>query len=98
MRCAAISARAWARLWSGLMVTGLTTMPDSNFLTARTWATCSSVVRFLWMTPMPPCWAMAMAIGPSVTVSMAAESSGMLSQMPRVRRVRVSVRLGRIWL
>ena len=30
------------------------------------------------MTPMPPAWAMAIAIRPSVTVSMAAESSGML--------------------
>ncbi len=61
------------------MVTGLTTMPDSNFFTERTWATCSSIVRFLWITPMPPCWAMAIAIGPSLTVSIAAASSGMFS-------------------
>ena len=77
------------------MVTGFTTMPDSNFFTERTWATCSSMVRFLWITPMPPCWAMAIAIGPSLTVSIAAARSGMLSEMVRVRRVLVSVRLGR---
>ena len=47
--------------------------------------------RFLWITPMPPFCAIAMAIGASVTVSIAAEISGMLSQMLRVRRVRMSV-------
>ena len=36
---------------------------------------------FLWMTPMPPSCAMAMAMRASVTVSMAADSSGMLSRM-----------------
>ena len=39
---------------------------------------------------MPPAWAMAMASGASVTVSMAAEINGMPSSMRRVRRVRVS--------
>ena len=37
MRCVAISALTSARVWSGWMVSGLTTMPDSNFLTRRTW-------------------------------------------------------------
>ena len=36
---------------------------------------------FLWMTPKPPSCAMAMARRPSVTVSIAAETSGMLSVM-----------------
>ena len=94
IRHCAISARASASVCSGRMVTGLTTMPDSNFFTERTCATCSSTVRFLWITPMPPCWAMAIAIGPSLTVSIAAASSGMLSGMVRVSRVRVSVRAG----
>jgi hypothetical protein len=49
---------------------------------------------FLWMTPMPPAWAMAIAIGASVTVSMAAATSGMFSAMSRVNRVRVSVWFG----
>ena len=94
MRWVAISARASASVWSGWMVSGLTTMPDSNFLTRRTWAACSAGSRFLWMTPMPPCCAMAIAIAASVTVSIAAEISGMLSGMSRVRRVRVSVLAG----
>ncbi len=41
--------------------------------------------RFLWMTPMPPSWAMAMAVRASVTVSMAALTRGMCR-----RRLRVS--------
>ncbi len=49
------------------------------------------------MTPSPPCWAMAMAMPASVTVSMAAEMIGMLSEMVRVSRVRVSVADGRIF-
>ena len=77
------------------MVSGLITMPVSNFFTRRTSAACSSMVRFLWITPMPPCCAMAMAIGASVTVSIAAEISGMFSRMLRVRRVRVSACPGR---
>ena len=44
---------------------------------------------------MPPSCAMAMAIGPSVTVSMAEDTSGTLSEMVRVNRVRVSAVLGR---
>jgi hypothetical protein len=48
------------------------------------------------MTPMPPRWAMAMDIGASVTVSMAAATSGMCSEISRVRRVRVSVWPGRM--
>src|SRR5437867_3637385 len=46
------------------------------------------------MTPRPPCWAMAMANRASVTVSMAAEMTGMLSRMSRVRRVETSTKLG----
>ena len=47
------------------------------------------------MTPMPPACAMAMASAPSVTVSIAAEISGMPSSISRVSRVRVSVSPGR---
>ena len=49
---------------------------------------CCSMVMFLWMTPMPPSRAMAMAVRASVTVSIAAETIGMFSRMLRVRRVR----------
>ena len=47
---------------SGWMVSGLTTMPDSNFLTWRTWAACSCGSRLRCRTPMPPACAMAIAI------------------------------------
>ena len=40
------------------------------------------------MMPMPPSWAMTMAMLLSVTVSIAAETSGMLRLIFRVRRVR----------
>ena len=43
---------------------------------------------------MPPSRAIVMAVRASVTESIAAESSGMLSSMPRVRRVFVSTSLG----
>ena len=76
-------------------MTGFTTMPDSNFFTRRTSLAWASASRFLWITPMPPAWAMAIAIGASVTVSIAADISGMLRVMVRVSRVRVSVWLGR---
>ncbi len=46
------------------------------------------------MVPMPPCWAMAIAMAASVTVSIADETSGMFSEIARVSRVRVSALLG----
>ena len=46
------------------------------------------------MTPMPPAWAMAIAMAASVTVSMADDISGMPSSMVRVSLVRTSVWLG----
>ena len=70
-------------------------MPDSNFLTWRTCAACSSGLRFLWITPIPPDCAMAIAMFASVTVSMAAEIRGICSEISRVMRVRVSVCAGR---
>src|SRR5579883_3146450 len=46
------------------------------------------------MTPMPPACAMAIAICASVTVSMAEATMGMLSEMVRVMRERISVSAG----
>ena len=94
MRCASWRARTSASVWSGWMVTGFTTIPLSNFFTRRTCAAWSSGDMFLCTTPMPPAWAMAMAMPASVTVSIAAATSGMLSGISRVRRVRVSVWCG----
>src|SRR5262249_46384363 len=53
------------------------------------------MLRFLWTTPIPPCCAMAMAVADSVTVSIAAESSGMFRRRLRVSRVPRSTSLGR---
>jgi hypothetical protein len=44
--------------------------------------------------PTPPMRAMAMAMRASVTVSMALESSGTASRMPRVSRLLVSTSAG----
>ena len=76
------------------MVTGLTTMPDSNFLTCWMCWACTSGSRLRWITPIPPACAMAMASGPSVTVSMAAEIIGMFSLMLFVRFVVMSTSEG----
>ena len=72
---------------SGVRVTGLRIIPLSLRFTRSTSAACFSTGMFLWMTPMPPARAMAMAICASVTVSIAAETSGMLSGIERVRRL-----------
>jgi hypothetical protein len=77
-------------------MTGLTTMPLSKRFTWRTCSACSAMVMFLWMTPMPPRWAIAMAMPVSVTVSIAAAISGMCRLISRVRRVRVSAWAGRM--
>ena len=47
----------------------------------------ASIDMFLWMMPMPPSWAMVIARRASVTVSMAAETTGRLRRMSRVSRL-----------
>ena len=81
---------------SGGIVIGSRTTPDSKRLTLATSRACSLAVRFLWMMPMPPSCAIAIASLASVTVSIAADTSGMLSEMFRVRRVWREVSLGRM--
>ena len=46
------------------------------------------------MTPMPPAWAMAMAMRLSVTVSIAEDRIGMLRKISLVTRVRMSTWAG----
>ena len=78
--------------WSGRTVTGSMIMPLSDFLTLSISSACCSIVRLRWMTPMPPSCAIAIAIADSVTVSIAALSSGMLSvDAPRQPRADVGV-------
>ena len=63
---------------SGGSVTGSAIMPLSERFTLSTSSAWSAMERFLWMIPIPPARARAMARRASVTVSMAAERSGML--------------------
>ena len=74
----------------GESVIGFTIMPLSERFTRSTSDACSSIDRFLWMMPRPPCCAIAIARRDSVTVSMAALTSGTLRRMLRVKRVLTS--------
>ena len=56
-------------------------MPFSALLTIATCLACSSIDIFLWITPIPPSRAIAIAIGASVTVSIAAVTNGIFSSM-----------------
>ena len=76
---------------SGPMVTGLSMMPVCVRFTRSTWSAWSSIERLRCSTPMPPWRAIAMAMRDSVTVSMAAETSGTRIEISRVRRVVVSM-------
>ena len=90
----AITSSASAIFCSGRTVTGSTIIPDSDRLTRSTSSAWAAIDRFLWMTPSPPCCAMAIARRDSVTVSIAAETIGMLSGTASVRRVRRSTSRG----
>lgn len=94
MRNFAQSASASASVASGPTVIGSLTMPDSDRFTRSTWLTWSSTERLRCSTPTPPCRAMAMAMRASVTLSMAADSSGMLTRTLREMSVEVSTALG----
>mmetsp|Transcript_96038 Transcript_96038/g.296178 ORF Transcript_96038/g.296178 Transcript_96038/m.296178 type:complete len:268 (-) Transcript_96038:15-818(-) len=63
----------------GLMQTGSVRKPFRKRFTFRTSSTWSSMGMLLWITPMPPCSAMPMAIFDSVTVSMGLETMGVHS-------------------
>ena len=62
-------------------VTGSIIIPLSARFTLRTLAACCSIVMFLCSTPIPPSLAMAIAILLSVTVSIAADTTGILIVM-----------------
>ena len=95
MRYFCISSSASRINASGATVIGLTIMPLSERFTRSTSSAWSSIERFLWMMPMPPCCAMAIAISDSVTVSMAALKRGTFSRMFLVSRVLTSTWAGR---
>ena len=85
-------------LWFGLTVIGSRiTKLDARFTfrTSSAWL-IGSMLR--WSTPIPPDFAMAIAISLSVTVSIAADTKGTLSERLRVNCVLVLTALGRISL
>jgi len=94
MWCLAITS--WASLTVAVIgrVLGSVMTPFSLRLTFSTSSAWSAALRFLWITPMPPICARAMARRCSVTVSMADDSTGMLSRMRLVSRVATSVSFG----
>src|SRR5437660_1096244 len=69
-------------------------MPLSDRLTRSTSDACSAIDRFLWITPSPPCCAIAIARRDSVTVSIAALTSGTFNRILRVSRVLTSTSVG----
>ena len=79
---------------SGLRYTGSTMTPCSERFTFSTSLHCSSMLIFLWITPIPPSRAMAIAISDSVTVSIPALITGIFKVMFRVKRVETSTSLG----
>jgi len=86
--------RASAVEAAGPSVTGSTMIPFSlrlTFSTSRAWAAGGM---FLWMIPIPPSCASAIARAASVTVSIGADTSGMCRRMLLVRLVAVSTSRG----
>ena len=83
MRCSRMMDSASLTVASRNRVMGSWIMPLSERLTFRTSDACWAIVMFLWITPIPPCRAIAMAIALPVTVSIAAEITGVLSMILR---------------
>lgn len=80
MRNLAHSSSASRRVASGCTVIGSVTMPDSERFTRSTWLAWSAMERLRCSTPAPPWRAMAIAMRASVTLSIAADSSGMFTR------------------
>ena len=94
MRYFLISSRASATFCSGRIVMGFTIMPLSERFTLSTSSAWASIDRFLCRMPIPPSWAIAIARRASVTVSIAAETMGMLRRTPGARLVETSAVAG----
>ena len=95
MRNLAISSSASAKVWPGASQKGFVMTPFSERLTISTCSACWLMDIFLWMIPIPPSRAMAMAMRYSVTVSMAALISGIFRRIFFVSWVCRSTSAGR---
>src|SRR3984893_8587920 len=85
--CCRVNASTSCTDMVGGTVIGSLTTPLSNRLTLATSAAWAFGGMFLCTIPIPPSWAIAIARRASVTVSIAAERSGMFREMLEVRRV-----------
>ncbi len=94
MRYSPASLSSCSSVASGPIVTGFEMMPVWVRLTRSTWYAWSSIERLRWSTPRPPWRAIAIAMRDSVTVSIAADTSGTRSEISRVRRDVVSMSEG----
>ncbi len=92
--CWRINCTARPTVSSGPSVIGSVMTPLADRFTFATSRACVSTERFLWMIPMPPSCASAIASADSVTVSIGAETSGTFSRIVRVSRVLVSASAG----
>jgi hypothetical protein len=79
---------------SAVVVTGCETIPASERFTRSTCCACSSIDRLRCSTPRPPWRAIAIAIRASVTVSIAADSSGTCTRILRETSEEVSASVG----
>ena len=88
--CCSMRSRAAETLADEGNVTGFTMIPFALRFTLFTSSVWLSTVKFLWMMPIPPIFAKAIAMACSVTVSIGELSSGMFSRILSVRRVLTS--------
>src|SRR6266404_806201 len=90
-----MSARASETRAPGGSVTGSTIIPASERFTLSISATWAAIDMLRCTTPRPPSRARAIAMRASVTVSIAAETTGTSSTIVRVSRVAVETAFGR---
>ena len=93
-RYACMRSSACSTVSSGSTVMGSMIMPLSDFLTFSISSFWRSMLIFLCTMPMPPARAMEMAIADSVTVSIAAETSGIFREMDGVSQAVTSTTSG----
>ena len=91
-----ISSSAWNSSAVFGSVTGSEIIPLWLRLTFCTSAAWSAIGMLRWITPMPPLRAMAIAIRASVTLSIAAETSGTASTMSAANVADVSTASGSV--
>mmetsp|Transcript_89431 Transcript_89431/g.213645 ORF Transcript_89431/g.213645 Transcript_89431/m.213645 type:complete len:241 (-) Transcript_89431:215-937(-) len=85
--CLVLSKSNSSKVIVGRTHTGSRMKPALNFFTLATSLACPSTERLVWITPMPPSKAIAIAMLDSVTVSIGLDTMGVLKLILRVKRV-----------